>query len=295
LRGKFHDLFLVDRSSRIKMYGSAWLVSTVFGMALVSSGTPITQSAIDSSVLIIIILVAWTFVYCFVPHAVRQPEPISLGRRVLFTCSAIVVSAALGLFSTNVEAAIVNRRLRKYTDGKPESDVKAVASTLDFARKNAIPVAPSTVAAVGSQLGRLLTNKEQPGLLNLAHRAAESAASLQSNLVTQPLNTRLRTVSNFPPHALFDRSYIHELKFELDTNAFLDSYIENCTVYYRGGPTVLNNTAFIRCDFQFSESPAARDLLLLFTQKNDPNFSYRADEVTPLAPEDRKRLGLRPQ
>jgi hypothetical protein len=262
------------------MYGSAWSVSTIFGVALVFSGTPVAQSVVVSSVLILAILVAWTFVYCLVPHPVRQPEPMFLGRRIVVACGALAISVAAGLSTGTIEAAVVNRRLRKYAEENRESDLEAVARVLEFARSNAIPVAPSAVAAVGSNLQRLTTKKdESPEVVGLAHRAAESAASLQSELLRQPANAKLQPVANLPVYSVFDRCYIHGIRFELDTRAFLDSYIEDCTIRYGGGPVFLKNTVFVRCNFEFSGSPEARELLLLFTQRNDPNFSYRANEI----------------
>jgi len=105
----------------------------------------------------------------------------------------------MGISSGRMEAAVVNRRLRKYAEDRPESDVEGVGSTLDFARKNAIPVAPSAIAAVGSNLRRLMTKNVSPDVISLAHRVAESAASLQSSLLMQPGSSSLRHVSKLPP------------------------------------------------------------------------------------------------
>ena len=177
MRTRFHDLFLVDRTARIKMYGFAWLVSIVVGTLLMLTGTPVAESVTASSALTLVILAAWTGIYCSAPHVVSQRLSISLNRRVVLASWLLAVAAAVAVSTGKMEAAVVRRKLRKYVKEVPDSDTHGLANTLDFARRNGIRIEPRTVAAVGSKLQRIAAKNPSPEVVASIHRAAESAAA----------------------------------------------------------------------------------------------------------------------
>jgi hypothetical protein len=283
MKTRFHDLFLVNRPARIRMYGSAWLISTILGATLMSTGTSVGEAVDASSLLMLAILVLWIVIYCAVPIAAPYRKsiftPVSIGRRAILVAWFVAFAVVTGVSTGKMQAAIVRRKLREYAKEIPESDLESLTNTLDFTRKNGIRIEPAAVAAIGLNLRRLSVNDTSTDATVGVLRAAQSAANLQSKLLARPTRANLQHYVRMPTYSVFDRSYVHDISFDLDTLAFMDSDVEDCVITYQGGPVFLKNTGFIRCEFNFSEAPEARELLLLFTQRNDPVFSYRADEI----------------
>jgi hypothetical protein len=170
-----------------------------------------------------------------------------------------------------------------YAEREPTSqdEIRTVENVLDFARKNRIPVPQDITHSVGSNLLQIATGRT-PQLAMSAHQALEIAASLRSYIDPRAKTIERQSIliTNVE-YSVFNQSILEGFRIKLDTNQYIDSVLKNCTVIYNGGPVVLQNTGFTDCDFEFSDVPAARQLLVLFTQRSDPDFSFKADELPP--------------
>jgi tetratricopeptide (TPR) repeat protein len=170
MRHRIYDFFITDRSARLKMYAWTWLASCGFGVLLSLSGTPIKQSVVGSSLLSLVMLVGWTFVYCSVPRTIRQPPTASFGRRLALASFLSAIAAALGISSRHMEAAVLNRRLLKLTRNPtlsaPEAD--RVANTLDTARKQGLGLLPATKVRVRDAIRTTALQNPTPASIDAA-------------------------------------------------------------------------------------------------------------------------------
>jgi hypothetical protein len=275
MENRLYDLFLLDRQARIKMYGAALAVSIVVGIASMLNGIPVRASATNSCIFTLAILLIWSAIYCLKPHRLRQPSPTFAGRRLALSSGLIAFAVAMGVSTQRIEAEILNRRLLGFARRRLFSDPDAVrlADALNYARRNRVPIAATAVSTVGSKLLRSGTYSES------LHKAVEAAAATQSTLHGSYKKEDARAIRTLPEHSVFDQNYLLGIIFSLDTKAFLSTRIENCVVHYGGGPVILKNTEFVNCEFNFSASPQAKDLLLLLTQRNDPDFTYKPNEI----------------
>jgi hypothetical protein len=267
------------------MYGSTWLVSTSFGVLLMFTGTSVEQSAIGTSAVALAIMLVWTFIYCSESHMAREAVTVPIARRAALSSLLYAIAIFLAASSGKMEAAAVTRKLRKNAAQPPTtpSEIKNLENVLYFARNNRVPVADTLIRDVGSSLTRV-SSGGNPKLATSAHQAVEATASLRSYLTITNHNPDLKPrVFDGVQFSIFDRDWIHGVKIAIDKNQFWDCLIEDCTVVYQGGPVALKNTTFVRCDFEFSEMPSARELLLLLTQKDRADFTFMEDAL-PVPP-----------
>jgi hypothetical protein len=200
---------------------------------------------------------------------------ITIKRRPVLTSALAALTIAFGISTKHLEAEILNKRLRRFVERKSlsDEDANSVANALDVARQDRILVSASAVSAVGTKL----QNAEYYS--DYLHRAAQSAAATQSTLHGAAGKGNRSVVDRLPNYSVYEQCYIPKMQLSLDTKAFFGSYIENSVVSYSGGPVILENSEFRNCEFIFSESRQAIDLLLLLTQRNDPDFLYEPDEI----------------
>ena len=147
MRGRLFDLFMIDRAARLRMYAVAWTVSSVCGVLVMLGGTTVQQAAIGSSLLSLAILLAWTFVYCAVPHRLAlTSDTTSVGRRFVLASVLSAFSWAFSISGRRLEAAVLDRRLLRLTRNPILSSQEAdeVADALDTARQDALTLSSAT-------------------------------------------------------------------------------------------------------------------------------------------------------
>jgi tetratricopeptide (TPR) repeat protein len=148
MKNRLYDLFIVDRTARMKMYAVSWLVSFAFGILLMLGGTSLEQAALGTSVVAFAMVLTWTLVHCAANsrRASRVTDPTSINRR--FALASVLVSFAMGLGSSTrrLEGAILNRRLLKLTRNPILSppEAKQVADGLDTAKQDVVTLLSAT-------------------------------------------------------------------------------------------------------------------------------------------------------
>jgi len=154
----------------------------------------------------------------------------------------------------------------------------SVYTTLEMARENRLRLSSELTSAVGKAL------LKQESVSPSAQKAAQSAAALRTAVPVASTTTN-RQVTSLPNYSIYKQCYISKLHFSLDTKAFFGSLVDSATVFYDGGPLILENSEFINCEFVFSQTLQAQALLLLLTERNDPDFSYQPNLILSGFPE----------
>jgi hypothetical protein len=282
MRERLFVLFWEDRPTRLRMYAFTLVMSLLMGVASSANGKSGVEWDVAGTALISLLL--WTVIYCGFSYKSKSPTPDHSKRYFAFSGITLACVMAVGIGAKRVEAAIVTRKLRKYIEESPgQSEVTEVGNLLELARKNRVPVSADLISDVGSKLIQIVdSNRAAPQTVTSAYRAVETAASLRSDILDVIVRTDLRPAL-FGAHfkqSLFEGLRLQDVSITLDTNQFLDCYIENCTIGYEGGPVLLKNTTFFRCNFRFfSESPATRQLLSSLTKTGTPDFSFMVDQM----------------
>ena len=280
---RLYILFFEDRVTRIKMYcafcATLMFIAVVFRISGMSALEAIKPAAVSAGV----VLAIWTIIYCLQIRPVQVFAPYSPARRTFVLAGGLIAfSIAVTTSETRLEAALINRRLRKLLPKSKftESDFKEIAITLKQVRTSPLSVSARVDPSIIAELGKkLFTPDGSENLTGSAQNAAELAASVRSGLTQGSHLPSLSLGIGTGLYNTYTECLLREEQLKLDTNAYIRSYVVDCAVAYEGGPVYLKDTVFIRCTFKFSTSPEARALLLLLTQRSDPHFSYKAEEI----------------
>ena len=129
---------------------------------------------------------------------------------------------------------------------------------------------------------KLIEEKDQTVAL---HSAAEAVAGLRTVLGPRLGEDTGRTIELVSPRgSIFEQCYFaggarKPLAIELDTRGYFGSLFRDVTVVYNGGPTILMQTEFVNCRFDFAQSPEALRLLRMLMDHNMPEFLSTPDAV----------------
>lgn len=286
MKTRLFTLFWVDRESRMKMYAASFALSTIIGVGGLLSGKSGLESTPEAIVAALLIVGAWTLIYCTIssPQGVRSDGPI--GRRMALASTFVTVAVLCGMSAGKIEAAVINRKLLSFTRRSEiyESDIDAVTNTLSYVKQGNLKIDTAALSAVGKKLSEVRKANTSGTLAASAHKALELVAGTQSTVrvAAEPQGRPTRKASGVPHVGIHRHGVFHGVTVELDNRAFIDSLVEECTVIYRGGPVLLKNTGFEKCTFDIdSSTPQGRALLLLFAESNDPTFSYLSEKIDP--------------
>jgi hypothetical protein len=278
MRTRLYELFYVDGRARLKMYAVSGSVAFLFGTASMALGSRTEESVFGSLILTVVILAIWTFLYCSRQQKASEPLRIPLAlptRRLAFSVSALLASFLVSLSTESIEAAIINKKLKKYADQPilEDPDLKSLISTLAYVSQNDVKVSSKLLARIGNNVA---TGTPTPD----SHKAAEWVANIQSQV--SPVKAEPQQFSSWP--GVMMDNYFHGVTFsdasvQLDTNTFEQVLFLRCRVQYRGGPVSLRATTFLRCRFEIADSPQGRALLAELARGSGVDFVFESNRL----------------
>jgi hypothetical protein len=269
------------------MYGFTWTLSVLVGLLSLADGAPVSSAAGNAVASAVPTLGVWTFIYC--SRASFKEVKFagqSIPRRLAIAVGLLALWFALGLSTTRIEAAVINRRLQGYARRRQmdESDIDTLISTLKYVREARIQIDPRAASAIGERMLRIDPSSVPTSLAKSAFQAAAASANVQTILGAKPSSRPLtRQHPAITPFSLFEQCVFPNLDLELDTRAFRLCTVYQCNVFYRGGPLVLNETKFEECTFHIEDTQQGRALLLLLTKSSEPEFCYMPEEIGPFS------------
>jgi hypothetical protein len=287
MRVRLYTLFFEDRKTRLHMYSVAAGIFILMGTALTVLGAKPQESASECSVITIAILSIWTLVYCsrgqLAVGGTREEMEVFSDRRSALAGILVGVAVFLGLSTENIEAAIINKRLKKIADGDSplnDSTMGDLLGVLTNVHDNQIRVNTQILADVGKKVIDIQPATPQ------SVQAANLIADVQSASQYHPAPAHVRPFvpidPSAPRYSIFDNIKFANSKVTLDTNGFMSCYFERCVIAYFGGPTVLSSDLFIGCTFQIANTEAGMELASILSKTNAVmDFKYRAEEVLP--------------
>jgi len=221
-----------------------------------------------------------------------------LRRRLLRGMAWMVVLVFAGVGTPLLEAAIVDRRLRKVLRGEPtEEKLEEAAQMAAEAREHNLKASPQLITQLGQ---KVLESASQPHLQRTAVEAANQFASYRSSLQALPLRVTTITTLNATPtepkgppislaigcaegrsggkaqlHGIFgfggfDLGNCSDVVvwpakpviLHLDNVEGKNATFVNCTLTYNGGKLTLENVRFVNCIFQMSDAYARNQNVL---------------------------------
>jgi len=191
------------------------------------------------------------------------------------------IAIFLGLSTQNIEAAVINRRLKKVADAESPPDESKVADlvrALKYIRDDRIKVDPKILASVG----KVIDNPATPQYIQAATLIADVQSSLQRHPVPSNLRPALFKDLLENKYNIFVGIKFGRIAVSLDTNGFESCYFEGCHIVYRGGATILSDDLFIGCTFEIMDTPLGRRLASILTETNAVTaFEYKPEEILP--------------
>jgi hypothetical protein len=142
MKTRLFNLFFEDGANRLRMYTVSAVTAIGLGWLSLLLGASPEESLRGSVVAAFLIITAWTLVYC------TQAKSVSLDnvglvtpRRAMIAMGVIAAATALGLELKNIEAAIINRKLKRLGDPKKMDDrtIEMVTSAIIYAKDNDLP------------------------------------------------------------------------------------------------------------------------------------------------------------
>jgi hypothetical protein len=282
VKARMYELFYLDGRCRMKMYAVSGGIAFLFGTLAMALGSQVQEAVFGSAALTLVLLGIWSFVYCSRQEKTKEAAGASWGlptRRLAVSFSALVISFLVSLSTEKIEAAIINKKLKKYADAPAldEPGIETLISTLAYVRENDLKVNSELLARVGRKLA---TGSPAPDF----HRAAELVANIQSEIHETPIVPRRASSWSNVTYNYFKGGAFSDSDVRLDTNAFEQSSFLRCRVQYEGGPVLLRATKFLKCHFEIIASPEGRALLAELAKGNEVNFSYRPEELLQVTP-----------
>lgn len=220
-------------------------------------------------------------------------------RRILRSMAWILVLAFAGVGTPLLEAAIVDRRLRKVLQGElTKEKLDEAAEMAAEAREHNLKASPQLITLLGQKV--LDESASQPHLQKLAIVAASQFASYRSSLQALPLRVTTITTLNATPtepkgppislaigcaegrsggkaqlHGIFgfggfDLGNCSDVVvwpakpviLHLDNLEGKNATFVNCTLTYNGGKLTLENVRFVNCIFQMPDTYARNQNVL---------------------------------
>jgi len=279
---KLFALAYIDRKARTRIYTKTFAVSVALGVASLAAGGSTVNSAIFTAVLTFVILTVWIGKYLLQAETVvafksDYPLNIPVTHRLAVSGFFLSSAVALGFSANNIEAAVIDQRLKKYSSFRTfsDTDLDTLLSVLEYAHKNRVKIDGRAISQIGSRLLSYSNEVSSSESKALSRQVVQVAATAQSNLKVHQDRSHdqlRRSTTSLPPFAAFSHCIFRNLTLELNGHAFIDSIMVDCEILYNGGPVILQNTGFERCTFKFNDSPAGNKLLSLLVQRNDPDF-----------------------
>ncbi|MGD1095343.1 MAG: hypothetical protein ABSB35_25535 [Bryobacteraceae bacterium] len=294
MRERFHQLFFDDRRWRAKMYAVAFAISVPLGLASFALGSSDNEAVALISLSATTVVLIWIYLYCSrLSRPAHVNVPLVVPRRAIV--ANLVISAAgiaVGLRTTQIEAAIIRRKLQRYSDPRAidKEAIEVVTSTITYANESKIALDSKVVSSVADSI----IQADRTGQSDLgpdAYRAVEVLADTQSAIQakTNPqAQSHLQRGNVFPGLWGFVDSMIEMVPIALDKRIFVNTLFVKCQVSYDGGPVKISGTSFEGCTFQVVDTEQGKELLGFIAHGNPVNYSYRADELPPLPPDPRK-------
>jgi hypothetical protein len=275
MKERLFVLFWEDRSARTKIYYWAFSLSLLFGLASFATGASESETVGDGIVVCLITLLFSTVVYCIFTNKqpVLHPEP-HLTRRLAFATSIAAIAAAMGLSGEDLEAAVINQRLRRYEENKSlePSPLAALTNALEYVQNNRLTIDPLLVTRVGQTI--LATSNATKTYTEPVRVALENIANTQS-LIRAPKEAAtvgtatVRPKSIAPtPGTVWRDSTFFKTAIDLDDLIVERCGFNDCQIVYSGGSLRLVACVFNRCKFQIANSPNGYQLLSILAESN---------------------------
>lgn len=273
MKARMYQLFYIDERARLTMYAVSGGIAFFFGLAAMVLGSEVRESAVGSAILMLVILTAWTLAYCWSKTRVLHEQQNSAHwalptRRLALAASVLFASVLAGITTKKVEAAVINKKLKRYADKSSleEQEIRGLTTTLNYAQENALKVNSVLLTRVGIKLATLPATGY--------HQAAQVVAALQSEIITVPVNPSMRYSQIFAPNISADFSDMSfgDSTVLLDANKFVNCLFVRCLIRYGGGPLTLRGTTFVKCEFEISNSEQGRKLLAQLVKGKNVDF-----------------------
>ena len=297
----------VDHRTRFRNNMICVAVATVFYMLCYEEKYPEAFAVQTSLGVLIISFTMSVLLYTFQNRNRESSVPMKeldaatlqlLRRRLLRGMAWMVVLVFAGVGTPLLEAAIVDRRLRKVLRGEPtEEKLEEAAQMAAEAREHNLKASPQLITQLGQ---KVLESASQPHLQRTAVEAANQFASYRSSLQALPLRVTTITTLNAtltepkgPPISLaigcaegrsggkaqlhgifgfggFDLGNCSDVVvwpakpviLHLDNVEGKNATFVNCTLTYNGGKLTLENVRFVNCIFQMSDAYARNQNVL---------------------------------
>ena len=183
---RFRYYVLVDHTARWRNDSICMAASIAWFLISMAAGVESARAFKVSIGFLIVPVVVSTLWYCLKPHDFRSPLEIDLPKRSLLAGlgASVVLMALVGIGTPALEAAIIDRRLRKLLDGEPTQDkIEEAAQIVSEANNKNLRASPQLISHLGQ---KLLNSSSNPHLRDSALTAASAFASYRSKLSPLP-------------------------------------------------------------------------------------------------------------
>jgi hypothetical protein len=180
--------------------------------------------------------------------------------------AAVLVATILAAMTPNVQASVLNRRLRAILNGDAPIRKKSIESklVLDYATKSNVKLKPELVSAIVTKSG--------DGTMSVENRANSDGPldwSAQLAAVNYEYNSRItnRAAAEEPPGE--DEIGL----IDLDNKTFIDDIIHGYVIKYHGGPMSFKRVVLERVDLQIDDTENGRKLLQAMLDSKDGSLT----------------------
>jgi len=280
---RFRHYVLFDHRARWRNDTISVAISVAFYWASIAAGVPNAYAVQVSLGLLIVVATLLTVWYSAVSKSSVLPADVNFSKRAFLPriVMATLVLASLRIGTPTLEAAIIEKRLRKLLQGNPSQEqIQEAAKIVSDANDNNLHASPRLISELGQ---KVLKSSANPGAPTLA--AACVFASYRSSLsprpplgsqsVKGPLYVALNVTcsgqpkSGEPPYLygvgwfaippgsnvflacsrVLVRASNKQVPLLLDGIHAQSITFLDCTLSYNGGPLDLGSIQFINCTF----------------------------------------------
>jgi hypothetical protein len=169
--------------------------------------------------------------------------------------AAVLIATILAAMTPNVQASVLNRRLRAILYGDAPTRKKSIESklVLDYATKSKVRLKPELVSAIVTQSNDRTMSVETPpnsdGSLDWSAYLAAVNYEYNSRIDSRSNNRTLRGAPS------------PEDQIDLDNKTFVDDVFHGFIIKYHGEPVTLERVVFDRAELQIDDTENGRKLL----------------------------------